>query len=347
MRRKYSLECIRAVAIIMVVLVHVTEGIMIIYPESKTYLLSVLFFTLGRLGVPLFLMLTGYLMLDRTDIYNDIKKYFKKYVFSLIISTWMGISVLLLYDIFKGVSYDWMNIIKMFFFLAKLPAIQTWYMPIIIGVYLILPLIAKGFQVLNSRELGMILAPVFVYSFLVTDLNQMLLMNGMKPLTVSITFDGVGSYLFYLLLGGCLKKLKEGAKRRQVYMSIVFTMTLTILVWMQYYSLNTDYIFKVWYNSALLCSASVAMFIIIEATIERKTAGQTMRKRGIVLLDRGSVFIYWLHSIILDILLNQHFFFENISHSEWTFTFAVIGYCMIIVTVCLLLKQLTKYLIKR
>ena len=65
------IDLLRALAILMVILCHATEGI---YPLSISGMddLSVqskaaafTSFTFGRLGVPIFLMISGYLLLDK------------------------------------------------------------------------------------------------------------------------------------------------------------------------------------------------------------------------------------------------------------------------------------------
>ena len=71
-RRLYSLDLVRTVALLSVLAWHTMEllpmpGFSTLVPESP--LKFVVFFTInivGRLGVPLFLFLTGYLLLSRT-----------------------------------------------------------------------------------------------------------------------------------------------------------------------------------------------------------------------------------------------------------------------------------------
>ena len=66
------LDAMRAFAALTVILCHCVENIYRLTPEVMVHfsLRSVVFafasFTLGRIGVPLFLFITGYLLLDRT-----------------------------------------------------------------------------------------------------------------------------------------------------------------------------------------------------------------------------------------------------------------------------------------
>lgn len=70
-KRIVSLDILRTIAILDVLLVHCTESV---YPMNNPTLLSysilsqflaISLFTLGRLGVPIFFFISGYLLLDK------------------------------------------------------------------------------------------------------------------------------------------------------------------------------------------------------------------------------------------------------------------------------------------
>ena len=67
------LDNARAFAILAVIFVHATENIYTMNADHLTgenvisMVFAILGFTFGRLGVPLFLFLTGYLLLDRLE----------------------------------------------------------------------------------------------------------------------------------------------------------------------------------------------------------------------------------------------------------------------------------------
>ena len=87
------IDLVRALAILTVLYIHATDGIYIISSDaimnytlfSRAFQFVSLF--IGRVGVPFFLMITGYLLLDRT--YNDerVKKFWKKNCKGLILVT--------------------------------------------------------------------------------------------------------------------------------------------------------------------------------------------------------------------------------------------------------------------
>ena len=65
------IDLLRCIAILCVVLCHATEAVYDFDLESMTpirptVVLAFTLFTIGRTGVPIFLMVTGYLLLDRS-----------------------------------------------------------------------------------------------------------------------------------------------------------------------------------------------------------------------------------------------------------------------------------------
>ena len=99
------IDLVRAIAILTVLYIHANDGIFIISSDaivnytiySRIFNFASLF--VGRLGVPLFLMITGYLLLDRT--YNDerVNKFWAKNCKNLIIVTviWAVVYSVVLY----------------------------------------------------------------------------------------------------------------------------------------------------------------------------------------------------------------------------------------------------------
>lgn len=86
------IDMVRGIAILCVILCHVTENIyqlnvdsisLLDFP-SKIFVFSA--FTCGRLGVPLFLFISGYLLLDRHYGMEGCCKFWKKNLLSLLIT---------------------------------------------------------------------------------------------------------------------------------------------------------------------------------------------------------------------------------------------------------------------
>ena len=104
-----SIDLLRTIAILCVVLCHATESI---YQLNAEYFSSLSFksscfsffaFTIGRLGVPFFLMITGYLLLDRNYDTKKTLHFWKNNWLHLLFCTWIWF---LLYDVFLLVFFE-------------------------------------------------------------------------------------------------------------------------------------------------------------------------------------------------------------------------------------------------
>lgn len=143
-KRIVNLDIERVLAIMCVVLCHSVE---LIYNmdfkawttlSSKAQIYRTIMFTIGRLGVPIFLLLSGYLLLSRKyENDEDIFKFYKKNLLSLLITTEIWTVI---YNIFfcfyNKSSFNVTDFIKEAIFVKEVPIMNMWYMPMIIGIYI-------------------------------------------------------------------------------------------------------------------------------------------------------------------------------------------------------------------
>ena len=101
-------------------------------------------FTMGRLGVPLFLMLTGFLLVTREyDTREKIIRFYKKNFFGLVLVWYVWI---LLYNVFFLIFDQKQFVIKdillELLLLRTVPLAHSWYMNLIIIIYAIIPVLS-------------------------------------------------------------------------------------------------------------------------------------------------------------------------------------------------------------
>ena len=140
------IDLVRAIAILTVLYIHATDGIYIISSDaimnytlfSRIFQFASLF--IGRIGVPFFLMITGYLLLDRAYDDEKVRRFWTKNCKGLIIVTviWSAIyAVSILYVSLFSTNVNAIEAGNLFFS-------HMWYMPMIIGMYLSLPFVASA-----------------------------------------------------------------------------------------------------------------------------------------------------------------------------------------------------------
>lgn len=129
-KRIFYLDQLRALSIIGVVLIHVSYLWSKSLPVTFNTNIGILFEVLGRFGVPIFLMLSGVLLLNKEyTIHEFLKKRFPRIIYPLLF--WMIIFVIVSYFFVDS------SIIGNMILYVQC----SWYAWVIIGVYLFLPVI--------------------------------------------------------------------------------------------------------------------------------------------------------------------------------------------------------------
>lgn len=274
-KRIYSLDIIRAIAILMVILNHAVESIF----KLETYEAAILYntlnpvtliFTIGRLGVPLFLMLTGYLLIHRDfDSPGSIKRFWVHNLLSIIV-TWE--IWLVLYNIFLAwlneTPFDFISWGRQALFVDKLSITHSWYVPMIIGVYIFLPFLAKAVKNIKLPNLYFLLAICIATLFVVPSINVFYstfemdtLSLGVQPLlwaSASGTFVFMG-HIFYL-------NTKQEKRRIGIRVPVDITVVVIgvfVTVYLQVLLHQNMSQYNVWYSFFTLPPIAYCLFDLL------------------------------------------------------------------------------------
>src|SRR5262249_2400034 len=135
--RDMSLDCVRLVAIFLVICIHVSAKGFALMNQRHWWAVNA-YESLSRVSVPLFLMVTGALLLPRETSVSSILKRTWRVIVPLI-----GWSVLyLLWFKYTGINYD-----DSVLTILKSPVVaHLGYLYTLIGAYLFLPVMAGFFQ---------------------------------------------------------------------------------------------------------------------------------------------------------------------------------------------------------
>ena len=144
-KREYAFDILRVVAMIMVITVHVSN----VYSRSfgvisnNAFLVSLVFNTISRISVPIFLMISGALLLDRE--FNK-EKYIKRLIkFIILIIVW-DIVYLIWEYFYLGITYD-----KLYKLLFEPYRAHLWFLYTILLLYAIQPLLRMIMHKINSQ----------------------------------------------------------------------------------------------------------------------------------------------------------------------------------------------------
>ena len=300
--RDLQLDFVRSVAIVLVVVNHAAEFVYkynikemaLLSQADQIFAFSA--FTFGRMGVPLFLMLSGYLLLPRKYDVPAIYRFWKRNWMPLLI-TW-EFWILFDYGLYawlRNTPFDVQSWCYTALFLKAVPNFGgfQWYMPMIIGVYVFIPFIACVLENTNGRVLLFPILLVFLCAFLYP--NYSLLQNALhKGLKIGnkldINFSG-GAYGLYLLLGyGMYKGWFPLLRRRYALIAILVMFAFTVVYQKILYAINIKY--NIWYNFSTMPIIGLLLFILIY-----KTKLPTCLHNFIISLSSKSFGIYLTHTL--------------------------------------------------
>ena len=256
------IDLVRAIAILTVLYIHATDGIFIISSDaitnytiySRIFNFASLF--IGRIGVPFFLMITGYLLLDRTYDDEKVRKFWDKSCKGLIIVTVIWAIIYAVSLQFISVKYAQVNFAEA----GNLFFSHMWYMPMIIGMYLSMPFVSAALKRFDRQTIWQATIVFTFLAFLLPFITTLLEMHGIKNVNIQycLGFSG-GVYGIYILLGYLIKK-GQFKNINSVKLGLIALISFAICVLFQYYSFTKGYDFFLWYEFPFILTGSFALF---------------------------------------------------------------------------------------
>jgi len=306
------LDNARGLAIILVVLCHCVEeglyrpiysGPQFIPISSQLWIFENTALTIGRVGVPLFLMVTGALMLGRE---TQVIPFYKKRVLPLLClyEIWVVVGYLFLVW-FQGPPFDIKFLIGQMCFIASPLMAQMWYMPMIIGIYLAIPFINMMIRNLPDRRLLFIPMAAIVITCVISKLSNIIMIYGGNPINMQIDTSFSGFFFgFYLFAGYLIAHAPEELTVRQHKQATMLALTC-IIVGLLANTLGQLFFYRhtffranfLWYDSPFVMMMSLGVFWLIRCHTKRETA-----LKPIASLARFSFPIFFIHYFILLIL---------------------------------------------
>ncbi|WP_440249518.1 acyltransferase [Dialister succinatiphilus] len=297
------LDYARTFAILTVILVHATENIYVMDAAHlndmslQSRLFAISMFTVGRLGVPLFLFLTGYLLLDRSFDNESTCRFWRKNWLGLLLTTEVWIVI---YDVFLRIFHfqHWSTngLIKNMLFINQVHMGHMWYMPMIIGLYICIPFAARALKKINLRTIMFPFILLAFYAFGLPSYNAWggVFHHHLDPARLDLGFSG-GLYGLYLVLGLCIKRgLLQKLSTDCIEVSTFIFFTLTVLS--QWFSLYHGVTYNVWYDFAPLVLCSLFLFELLS-----RFSAQVFRKSS-YWISKNSFGIYLVHYPVLMLL---------------------------------------------
>lgn len=298
-KRNICLDLVRIIATILVIMIHSSSFFVKTYRRNTyEFIIGNILDSLSHIAVPLFIMISGALLLDETNeirlsyILNKIKNVIK------LICIWSLIYVAIYEFMFPLLKGEEINIKRIIYSLIN-GHYHMWYLYMVIGLYLITPFLRTICKKGNkSLILGYIIIAMVIY-FLRQIANILEFnMNGLKYLNEFLDKFYLGffeNYIPYYLLGWYIVNFDFKKKDRIKVLLLGIGSMLTIIC---YSILTLDYETAWMQFGILIFLASASVFL----AINNLDLSKIMKLRSKIILVSNLTFgVYIIHPIFIDI----------------------------------------------
>ena len=308
-----SLDLIKTIAIITVLMTHISASFVIKFPSSSPeFIWGNIVDSLSRIGVPLFLMVSGSLFLDEDKSFN-VKTFFRKHL--LVMS-----ALLIFWSLIYGVFYHFLCGVGVWDYILNFSGTlypHIWYMYMIIGLYLIVPILRLFVKRENKRYVLYFIFLSVAFSYIPSFLNLFKNLMGfsISTYTPRLFLNFVSGYTTYFLLGWYLTNVEIKEKTRKALvalgsLSLAMMMTLT-----QIFESSIPESYNYTYDNLSLLPLlySIGAFVLLYRKENKGKEGRLCRT-----VSRYTFGIYMLHVMILEVFMayfapySSGFFFSPI-----------------------------------
>lgn len=286
--RIYYLDHIRVISIFLVVFTHCHENIIL-----DNLFVKSLFYSIDRMAVPLFFMISGGLLLSR-DYTSNIGQFYRQKIFRFVIA-------LILFAVLNNVVSDFITTDHSFLSIIKTTikyhngiyptnygsAIHLWFMYPIILLYLITPFVSSLVRNISTKNIVFLILFGFLLNqgnfFIKSFFPNMFILNLMGN-------DFTGPYLSYFLFGYVAINRLKNNYGNQYLLFLLISITIIVEIYLDK-SQNKFIEENHWYSTSLYIAISSCLFFLF-----LKNVNFLNKKRPFIIILSSCVFgIYLIH----------------------------------------------------
>ena len=297
MKRLSGLDLIRFFAILFVPSVHffLNNGFYETNIKGIEMFISIFFRWLFYIGVPLFMLLTGYL--KRKDKLN--KKYYKRILSILTSYIFISIICILFRKIYLSEN---IRILRMIISIFDFSACgYAWYVEMYIGLFLLIPFLNILYDSLNTKKKKQILILSLISMCSIYPIINYINIDGVKLEIIPDWWSKIYPFIYYFI-GAYINEYKiEINKKKGIIIFILILIIETILSYIYNYNNKFSTDFLGGYNSLQTIVISTIFFLLLyKVNIKNK-----ITLKIITNISKLSLDIY-LFSYIIDLIIYKN-----------------------------------------
>lgn len=293
--RIFVYDALRFIAIAAVIMIHCSAAfVAYFYPHNIKFVTGNIFDSISRIGVPLFLMLSGVFMLDENRSLPYKKLAYKIGKLLLLLIFWAAVYAIIFHQ--KELIY--------YFFYGH---VHLWYLYVIIGLYLVTPILRLFVKSENKAILYYFVVLALIFQFL----PDFISFCCHRTNYVSKFFDmfkvySVCGYVAYYILGRLIAiDFDRIIKYKNLILYLGIIAVIASFTGAELYTTKTAQTYRVFFEekNILVFIYSISSFVLLTNIIknnEHKFSG--CLKQAITSVSKLSFGIYLVHMIILSCL---------------------------------------------
>jgi surface polysaccharide O-acyltransferase-like enzyme len=312
-KRVFWLDVTRVLAILFVICIHSHEAAGIRAAGTDYLFIKCILFSIDRMGVPLFFMISGALLINKQILAGYHIPWKRIFDFALLMCIWSivtNFSFVLIHNTTMPIT-DLLKIVilKYNIFIGGVwgHAPHLWFMPVIIGLYLASPFIAMFVNGITEKEAQeyILVAVILNFILLVIPYNNIFKVINRSFFDYFILYFVIGYIIFKYQL--CMMKSNNIFVLRYISLMCCSISILAILVFLKGHFINK--LFDTG-SSLLIFFNSVSTFLSIKLICCKKECTDDKFTRFIEIVARNSFGMYLSHYIFIYLIL---FFGSQIS----------------------------------
>lgn len=302
--RVYAYDVLRILAVLAVVMIHVAAPVVKKSDvQSIDFIWGNIFHGITRIAVPVFLMLSGALMLDENKKISSKKIFHSAGMMFFVLVVWSLVYAVFFYvaiPLIHGSQISFKNFINAFIY----GHYHLWYMYMIVGLYLLIPVLRTFVKKENKKVIQYFLVLSAIVGFAVKFLNFFLMeyvveKDWLTPFVDKFEFGFISVYLTYYIAGWYIANF-EIKKVHRICLYIVGGLSLLITLFAtHFYSQDGENVQSVFHSNNIITVLlySIAFFTFFYYLFKNKKFEKT--KGMLINLSNLTFGVYLIHVIVL------------------------------------------------
>ena len=315
-QRIYWLDVARVIAIISISCNHAINRSYATYTGQLEEYLSIPFisttfkaviYIFSRIGVPLFLMISGALLLSKNI--NDgegVKKFYKHNLLSLFITSEIWYFIVYCLKAVKlfltgriSVKGFILGLFETMLFVNQNTMVSFWYLPMILCAYLLIPFMCILKNKITWKNIVIPMIALFYIGFVIPTGDSFFRVLGIHSIIPAENMVIVSLYFIYIIVGYWISQGNMGkVKTPIVAVSCAVSFLLTCVYQIIIYTTGIDY--PIIYDNVGILLSSIFLFELF-----RRFSNDLIKlRRPVEYISRIAFGIYFVHIVIMTILVD-------------------------------------------